>query len=192
MAEQIKEQVTVFIDDELSSEECEFFVRRLQRDVESRNQYIRYQLIGAAIRGEHVPAEDDLRARVSDALGKKPQSVALEPAQASRGAWRWVAGGSIAAGVAAIALLGLRLGNEAVLPGLRTADVELERVEPPSYVVPLQVPQPQITAPAIQLTSLQYLMHHGQHASTLSRSLVHSNVVAGGENDVAPIDEDLQ
>lgn len=195
MTEHIKEQISVFIDDELSSEECEFFVRRLQRDVESRNQYIRYQVIGAAIRGEHVvPAHADLRARVNDALGSKPLPVPA-PVRRSRGLWRWVAGGAVAAGVAAAALLSLRFGYVPGLPGsVRTAgvDVELERVEPPSYVVPLQVPPRQIVAPAIQLTSLQYLMHHGRHASTLSRTVVHSNVVAGGQDDVAPVDEELR
>ena len=36
MSDQFKEQISQFIDDEMSVEEGEFFVRRLQRDDEAR------------------------------------------------------------------------------------------------------------------------------------------------------------
>jgi hypothetical protein len=50
--------------------------------------------------------------------------------------------------------------------------------EPPSYVVPQDVADPRPTsAPPIRLTN--YLMHHGEYASRLSRTSVHSNVVGG-------------
>ena len=52
MTESIQDQVSAFIDDELSAEECAFFVRRLERDPEARRQLIRYTTMGAVLRGE--------------------------------------------------------------------------------------------------------------------------------------------
>ena len=192
--DRLNEQISGFIDDELSREECEFFVRRLQRDSESRSQYIRYQVIGAAIRGEHVTRGlAGLRERVQHALEDRPGLGAEVAPRRHHPAWHWAAGASIAVSVAAVAVLGLRFAGQ--LPfsfgsGSAIADQRLELVEPPSYVVPRVAPQPQIVAPTVQLTGLQYLMHHGRHASTLGRTVVHSNVVAVNEDDVAPSDEE--
>jgi len=54
MTDTIHEQVSKFVDDEMSVEECDFFVRRLERDSDARSRYLRYQLIGAALRREQV------------------------------------------------------------------------------------------------------------------------------------------
>lgn len=59
MSDHIREQLSEFVDDEMSVEECDFFVRRLQLDDEARSRFVRYQLIGSALRGEqaHVNAD---------------------------------------------------------------------------------------------------------------------------------------
>ena len=49
----------------------------------------------------------------------------------------------------------------------------------PSYVVPRDVSDIPVVAPQIRLTN--YLMHHGEFASRLSRTSVHSNVVGASE-----------
>jgi sigma-E factor negative regulatory protein RseA len=192
MTDQIRQQVSLFMDDELSREECAFFVRRLQRDQESRNLYMRYQIIGAAIRGEHINANHaTLRERLQDALGEPEARASARSRIAGfvTGAGRTVAGAGIAAGVAAAALLLLRPGAEA--PGTAAsaavplADTRLERVEPPSYVVPLRVPATPVVRPEVRLTGLQYLMHHGGHASGLSRTVVHTNMLSADNPDVA-------
>lgn len=54
MSEHIDEQVSEFVDDEMSIEECDFFVRRLQRDDDTRARFMRYQLIRAVIRGDRI------------------------------------------------------------------------------------------------------------------------------------------
>ena len=186
---QFKEQISVFVDDEMSSEQCEFFVRRLQRDEESRNCYRRYHLIGAAIRGEHVrPDHGDLRQRLRIALDA-PDEAPLEPASGSA-IWRIAAGGGIAAAVALVAVFALRFNGLApdeltTVARSMPPDAELELVEPPSYVVPMRVPEQRVVTPPVRLVGLQYLVHHGGYASRLSRTVVHSNVVTGNEPDIA-------
>lgn len=52
MSEHIRERLSEFVDDEMSIEECDFFVRRLQLDEDARARFFRYHLIGTALRGE--------------------------------------------------------------------------------------------------------------------------------------------
>ena len=69
MSDQIQDQISAFIDDELSAEECSFLVRRMERDAKSRDKVLRYSIIGAALRGELPnPDPDVLRERVRAAL----------------------------------------------------------------------------------------------------------------------------
>jgi sigma-E factor negative regulatory protein RseA len=181
MSEQFNEQISEFIDDELSAEECEFFVRRLQRDEASRGRYMRYQLIGAALRGEHVHPESakdlaKLRGRLRRALDEPPQARFAGARGLS--ASHWAAGLGIAASVALAAILGLRLtGFE---PELEAAVADAAT---PSYVVPpSNADTGQLISVPVRLTELQYLMHHGGFTSGLNRNLMHSSVVAGQES----------
>jgi sigma-E factor negative regulatory protein RseA len=105
MSEHFDEQISEFIDDEMSPEQCEFFVRRLQRDDEARSRYMRYQLIGAAVRGEHIQQNaPELRRRLAAALAND-----TETSSSTGGAIlssRFVAGAGIAAGFALFAAIG--------------------------------------------------------------------------------------
>jgi hypothetical protein len=160
----------------------------------SRTQYLRYQVIGAAIRGEHVvPEHGILRARLQSALHGRSQEAPRER-QPARSLTHWLAGAGIAASVAAVALLGLRLTNVApvtsgFLAGGETLEEHLELVEPPSYVVPIRTEEARIVTPQIRLTGLQYLVHHGGFASSLSRTVVHTNVVASSDDAFVAEDE---
>src|SRR5690606_17620341 len=120
MSEQIHDQVSAFIDDELSAEECAFLVRRIERDPESRNKLIRYSLIGSALRAELLqPDPDMLRRRVHAALnGAAPaartaESAPAAPRIAANARWASPAVGlGIAASVAVAALFTVRALNQ--------------------------------------------------------------------------------
>jgi negative regulator of sigma E activity len=51
MSEQIREQVSAFLDGELHDSETELLLKRLTRDGELRESFGRYALIGESIRG---------------------------------------------------------------------------------------------------------------------------------------------
>ena len=51
MSEQIREQVSAFLDGELPSSETELLLKRLTRDPELRQSFGRYALIGENLRG---------------------------------------------------------------------------------------------------------------------------------------------
>ena len=185
------------MDDELSGEECEFFVRRLTHDAESRSLYMRYQLIGSALRGEHI-AGDHARFRTEIQAALSDDTAAARAGSALAGFGRWAgkvaAGAGIAAAVAAAAIVYLQPAGEITLPAgavsAPMAEQRLERLETPSYVVPLQVPSTPAVTPQVRLTGLQYLMYHGGHASGLSRTVAHTNVLAADNPDIVAVAEE--
>ena len=67
MTEQINDQISAFIDDELPEEESAFLLRRFERDPGARNQALRYTMIGSALRNDASETEQLLN-RVSGAV----------------------------------------------------------------------------------------------------------------------------
>ncbi|MEO8464858.1 MAG: sigma-E factor negative regulatory protein [Gammaproteobacteria bacterium] len=180
MTEQINDQISAFIDDELSAEESALLVRRFEREPNVRARALRYTMIGAALRGELLqPHSSMLRRRITAALDGAVTTT--ERLAAPRGSARYarpLLGLGIAAAVAVAAIGTLRLVNEAgVAPNGAIGGTVLARdqVVAPSYVVPQDAtPAGPVTSP-IRLTN--YLIHHSEYASGLGRASVSSNVV---------------
>ena len=196
MTEQINDQISAFIDDELSAEESALLVRRFERDSHARAQALRYTMIGAALRGEVLePHSSGLRRRITAALdGAVPATATDRPAP------RWSAryarpllGLGIAAAVAIAAIGTLRLVNEAgVAPNGAAGGATLaqDQVVAPSYVVPQDAtPAGPVTSP-IRLTN--YLIHHSEYASGLGRASVSSNVVGATVEPIPAQAEDAE
>jgi sigma-E factor negative regulatory protein RseA len=117
MSEQILEQVSAFLDGELPNAETELLLKRLTRDAELRESFGRYAMIGEALRGQgsHILA-GGFASRVNLAIDGEPSQVAAH-AQQSRVSrwWRPLAGVTVAAGVAAVAIVALQ--QRAISPG---------------------------------------------------------------------------
>ena len=188
MTEQIQDQISAFADDELSAEECEFLVRRLEREPESRRKALRYAIMGAALRGELLdPDPDVLRSRIQAELAgiAAPAPQAHEPAVSPPiRLWQPALGFGIAASVAVVALVALSTLNQSSgidEPALVAQDVPSTMVvpEPVSYVVPQDalstLPGHQPLAAPIRLTN--YLVTHGEYASGIGRTSIHTDVV---------------
>jgi sigma-E factor negative regulatory protein RseA len=194
MTEQINDQISAFIDDELSAEESGLLVRRFERDPNARAQALRYTMIGAALRGEVLePHSSVLRRRIAAALdGAVPAAERRAPRWSARYA-RPLLGFGIAAAVAVAAIGTLRLVNEAgVAPSGAAGGAILARdqVVAPSYVVPQDAtPAGPVTSP-IRLTN--YLIHHSEYASGLGRASVSSNVVGASVEPMPKQAEDAE
>ena len=73
MSEQIREQVSAFLDGELPNSETELLLKRLTRDAELRESFGRYALIGEALRGASPGAlSRGFAARVNNAIDGEP------------------------------------------------------------------------------------------------------------------------
>jgi len=101
MSEQIREQISAFLDGELPSAESELLMRRLLRDTQLRDSFGRYALIGEAMRGSrHVSLSRDFTGAVNIAIDGGPAGPApLVAAAAAPGRrwWRPMAGAAVAA-----------------------------------------------------------------------------------------------
>lgn len=180
MSEHFDEQISEFIDDEMSPEQCEFFVRRLERDDGARARYMRYQLIGAAVRGEHLQHNAlELRQRLDAALARDTSvAPARKPFAAGH---RLVAGTGIAAGLALFAAIGW---------GVAMLD------EPPPVVAGVSAAAVTDASPTVAMPSLsldgsafagQILVTHAGYSSGFNRTPMLSSIISAPEDraDVA-------
>jgi negative regulator of sigma E activity len=190
MTDQINDQISAFIDNELSADESALLVRRFERDPEARARAMRYTLIGASLRGELLdPHPSVLRQRVAAALsGTVPSPPKVREQRWPERLARPLLGVAIAATVAVVAIGALRSLNEPSFSpsgGTPLAATPLQvndSAAAPSYVVPQDTDQSR-TGATIRLTN--YLMHHGEFASGLTRTSVNSNVVGAQMERIA-------
>jgi sigma-E factor negative regulatory protein RseA len=122
MSEQIREQVSAFLDGELPSSETELLLKRLTRDAELRESFGRYALIGEAVRGASPGLlTRGFAGRVNLAIDGEPAPAVPSLTPLARGArwWRPFAGAAVAAGVAAVAVVALQ--ERSIAPTARPA-----------------------------------------------------------------------
>jgi sigma-E factor negative regulatory protein RseA len=194
MSEQIREQVSAFLDGELPNSETELLLKRLTRDGELRESFGRYSLIGEAIRGTtRGLLTKGFAGRVNLAIDGELIPV-NGPASQSRGLrwWRPFAGAAVAAGVAAVAVVALQ--QRAVAPTLRTGTQLTARVAVPapsaapreaiSYTVPTTSPAAPAAMPPARLTN--YVFAHSRYSSGLDlRGVIADLLIVADEQQPA-------
>jgi sigma-E factor negative regulatory protein RseA len=205
MSEQIREQVSAFLDGELPDTETELLLKRLTRDGELRDSFGRYALIGEALRGAGSGVlTRGFASRVNLAIDGEPVQAAVQALKARAPRWwRPLAGVTVAAGVAAVAIVALQ--QRAISPGLhaaapptaQNAAVPLAvsaRSQAPvqggggprealSYTVPAaSVETPSVLAPA-RLTN--YIFAHSKYSSGLGQRGVLADLLI--EDDEPPL-----
>jgi sigma-E factor negative regulatory protein RseA len=150
MSEQIREQVSAFLDGELPNSETELLLKRLTRDAELRESFGRYALIGESLRGgSHARLTQGFTARVNRAIDGEPLVATAQTARGrSRRWWPPFAGAAVAAGVAAVAVIALQ--QRTIAPALRAgAPVTAQNmVSPQSGTTPRAI----VTAQNVAMT----------------------------------------
>jgi sigma-E factor negative regulatory protein RseA len=186
MSEQIREQVSAFLDGELPNSETELLLKRLTRDAELRESFGRYALIGESLRGGGgARLSQGFHARVNRAIDGEPTVAATPAAGTDRSRlWRPFAGAAVAAGVAVVAVLALQ--QRAIAPTLQarlpvTAQIVVapKSNEPLSYTVPAAVSEAPTAMPAARLTN--YVFAHSKYSSVLGQSNVLSELLTDAD-----------
>jgi sigma-E factor negative regulatory protein RseA len=183
MSEQIREQVSAFLDGELPASETELLLKRMTRDVELRESFGRYALIGESLRGGGgVRLSRGFAARVNRSIDGEPPAfrTSADDVRTPRW-WRPFAGAAVAAGVATVAVLALQ--QRAIAPTLHATQTlsaqRLESARPQealSYTVPATVADAPAALPAARLTN--YVFAHSKYSSGLGQSNVLSGLLA--------------
>jgi sigma-E factor negative regulatory protein RseA len=190
MSDQIREQVSAFLDGELPNSETELLLKRLTRDAELRQSFGRYALIGETLRGTSRAAfSREFAARVNRSIDGESAAPALQAIRARHPRW-WkpVALTAVAAGVAAVAVVGLQ--QRAIAPGTRammSQNIQTARPkEAISYTVPAAAPETRAVLPAARLTS--YVFAHSKYSTGLGESNVLSGLLSDADEQEPPVD----
>ncbi len=110
MNEALRMQISAFVDGELPENESELLLRRLSQDADMRQQVADYLDIGRAIRRDiDIPNMNLLRTRIAESLGDEVIAETALTSQARNRFARPLAGFAVAASVAILALVGLRM-----------------------------------------------------------------------------------
>jgi sigma-E factor negative regulatory protein RseA len=144
MNDEIREQLSALIDDELRDLERPLLLGRLQRDAALRDCLGRYQLIGEVMRGAGKTVTLSVAGRVQRAV-EQEATMAAAPVQSAK-LWKPLAGAGVAASVALLAVLGVSSlrdsatdsvpavasgeGAPQVAQGLAIDDAQWDRIEP--------------------------------------------------------------
>ncbi len=175
MSEQIREQVSAFLDGELPNSETELLLKRLTRDAELRESFGRYALIGESLRGDGGGRlSQGFAARVNRAIDGEPVTLGAPGAAARRPIWwRPFAGAAVAGGVMVVAVLALQQRSAVVpvartLPAAAAAGVSVQPKEPLSYTVPTAVATAPTAMPAARLTN--YVFAHSKYSSVMGQN----------------------
>lgn len=195
MSEQIREQVSAFLDGELPGSETELLLKRLTRDAELRESFGRYALIGEACRGaKSTYLTRGLTARINSAIdGEAAVAAAPVPAMHASQWWRPAAGATLAAGVAVAAVLSFqhRVDVPAVAelapiaargcPAPSANGPAVGRSgEPVCYTTPPKsASEGPLALPRARLAN--YVLAHGEYSSLLSQRDWYTDVIVDNE-----------
>lgn len=199
--ETLRQQLSAFVDGELPSAEAELLVRRLARDAELKQSMNRYLLVGEALRlPTAIGPSRGFSAKVAaaleaDAAENKPSLAVDSPLKPALGGsesgarrrlrqwWAPAVGAAIAAGVAAVVVLGYRgpVNTAAVsADALEPVTVTAQRSnESESYVVPTVTNSPTVPIASARLTN--YVVAHSEYSSPLGRRNMLTGLLAGDD-----------
>ena len=186
MSDQIREQVSAFLDGELPSSETELLLKRLTRDAELRESFGRYALIGETLRGAtRTPLSRGFAGRVNRAIDGEAVTAGFQAVQSRPSRWwRPIAGAAVAAGVAAVAVVALQqravppLARSVAPPAPVVSNAPAPEPRDP-YTVPPAAPDAPAILPAARLTN--YVFAHSKYSSVLGQRNVLSALLAEPE-----------
>ncbi len=169
MNEALREQISAYVDGELSENEAELLLRRMCQDADLRGLVAGYMTMGRAVRGDAYSMRvEELRVRVADELGEQSGSqLGVEPQPAVSRFMRPVAGVGIAAAVAVMALVSLQQVGPVEPVGTTAANSDLAAIaidEVPLYTEPT-VDQVSGNRPSGMLS--RYYQQHNERAADI-------------------------
>ncbi len=163
MTDEIREQVSALVDDELDDLERPLLLGRLQRDAGLRACLGRYQLIGEVMRGGHAQVAGlGIAARVQAELDGEP--VSTPPPQVAARLWKPLAGLAIAASVALVAVLSVQRVHapQQATPALASSQA------PDGAFVRVDDGRWNRIEPAVEQRMNRYLVNHNEYAASRS------------------------
>jgi sigma-E factor negative regulatory protein RseA len=163
MSDEIREQLSALVDDELDKAERPLLLGRLQRDTELRDILGRYQLISEVMRGDGQAATLGIAERVRRALEQETALAEADKPNPRGLSWlKPIAGLAVAASVAVVAVLVVTSVRE---PAVETAT----RVASAQHAAPATRGSEELwerIEPRIDKRMAAYLVNHNEYAAS--------------------------
>lgn len=179
--DEIREQLSALVDEELSDIEQPLLLGRLERDPELRDCLARYELIGAVLRGEGKASTLGVAGRVQAALHDDAplRGTGIAVRRTMRW-WKPVAGLAVAASVALVALLSVTTLRET---STEPAPLVAQGDAAPAVTVAADEQWDRIE-PRIDKRLSGYLVNHNEYAASRGVQGVMPYVrIVGFDND---------
>lgn len=196
MTDVVKEQISAFLDDELSADEAQLVVRRLMSDPELLSEAKTMLTVGHRVRGELSVADAGFASRVAAAASGEEAAVAVPNAGATRSVPRWfkyAGGGGVAAAVAVVALLSIRGPDAVEAPGtsvnaaVASPDVDTQQ-SGFEYTVPAATGPSGLVVADPQLAS--YLLNHSARSPSMMPGGMRGRILISDGDGVTQSDSD--
>jgi sigma-E factor negative regulatory protein RseA len=160
MKQNLHEQLSALVDDELPQAEQAMLLKQLEADTELRDRLARYQLISDAL-GNHLPPQVDagFHKAIHAALQEEP-AVHVQTVPRIAGLFKPVAGLAVAASVAVVAVFSLQTVREETgsdTPAVASAPVANDYLR-------AEVQAPANATPNAQQSLDAYLVNHNEYA----------------------------
>ncbi len=187
MTEQLKESLSAVMDGEADEFEIRRVLNEAANDAELRGVWERYHLVRSVMRGEGrtlAVGADKLSARFWTLIDAADDESSAESADRSgactvptvRDRWatlgRRVAGVAVAAGVAAVVIVGFRTDEAPVAPSSRVAIAEPVAPAPASIALFDDEVGGAMPAALDVQRAHAYMLHHARHVALNNRSVV--------------------
>ena len=162
MAEKTDEQLSALIDGECDKAELDLALRRLAVDLDLKERWQRYHLIGDTIRN-YLPdtISTDFSKRINAAINVEPP-LKSTPGTALASWYKPLAGFGLAASVALIAVLGLKYPTEPISPPPPLVD---NNTQTPDNGIPDNRIQTVAIDPSLEARLNDYIVNHSEYTS---------------------------
>ena len=118
MSQEIKEQLSAFMDGELGRDQARFLLKRAEGDQDMAQRWTRYHVVRQTLRRQDIVA---LRVDFASGVMARLDGEAIVAQTRGNGWLRWGGGGAIAAAVAVAALMVTKPTNEPQIAGTNPA-----------------------------------------------------------------------
>lgn len=196
MTDVVKEQISAFLDDELSADEAQLVVRRLTSDPALLDEARTMLLVGHSVRGETSVADAGFAARVVAAASGEGEALVAPHADVQKAVPGWLkvaGGGGVAAAVAVVALFSLS-GTDAIESPAgqdQAAVANAESASPDAqfeYTVPAATSASGLVVADPQLAS--YLLNHSARSPSMMPGGMRGRILVSDGDGVTQTDDE--
>lgn len=186
------EQLSAFMDGELSAPDAERLISEILDSDELRSRWATYHLLGHSLHGEKSNSTVDLSQRISRALANEPTVLSPQPVKRHIPAFfKQVAGMAVAAMVAAAAVLMVQPEEQRLFNPAGSGEVATVSSPARQSIVPVTVNGVNwsVAKPSVASRLNAYLVNHNAYSTAVRGTLPYAPIVSYHDKNILSDEE---